>query len=233
MIYVSSDLHGCSPAKFQQLLRKANFNDNDFLFILGDVIDRDAYGAELLSWLTQQPNMQTLLGNHEALLLACSFLFDEVTEESLDCLTTGEISLVENWLANGGGLTIKGFQRLLKHDPELVDGILAYLQEAPLYEELEVNGNNFVLVHAGLDNFRPDKPLSDYKPEELLLARPSMQTQYYHDAVVIFGHTPTAYFGKQFQGHAVHTDTWICIDTGAASGNLPMLLRLDDGKEFY
>jgi serine/threonine protein phosphatase 1 len=70
MIYVTSDLHGISPASFRQMLRSADFGEEDFLYVLGDVIDRGEYGAELLLELTQMPNAQLLLGNHEALLLA-------------------------------------------------------------------------------------------------------------------------------------------------------------------
>lgn len=233
MVYVSSDLHGCHPAEFQQLLQRSGFTDEDFLFILGDVIDRGEYGAELLLWLTEQPNMQLILGNHEALLLACSFLFDEVTDDSLERLTCEELNLVESWILNGGGPTIKGFQRLLRRDPELVAGILEYLQDAPLYEELEVGEKSFVLVHAGLDNFHPTRLLSDYEPDELLLVRPTLETSYFTDNLVIFGHTPTNYYGKEYAGRALRTDSWICIDTGAAAGNLPMVLRLDDLREFY
>lgn len=87
MIYVSSDLHGCNPKDFQNLLNQAGFCGDDFLFVLGDVIDRGNWGAELLLWLTQQSNIQLILGNHEALMLTCSFLFEEVSEESLDNLT--------------------------------------------------------------------------------------------------------------------------------------------------
>lgn len=233
MIYVSSDLHGCNPSDFQQLLDRADFRDDDFLFILGDVIDRGNYGAELLLWLTQQPNMQLILGNHEALMLACSFLFDEANEQNLDSLSVKQINLMQNWVDNGGTPTHKGFQRLLKKDPESVYGILDYLREAPLFEELEVNGRNFVLVHSGLGNFTPDRPLEDYTPEELLLDRPLLETQYYSNARVIFGHTPSQLFGKEYCGRAVHTDSWTCIDIGASLGKVPMLLRLDDMKEFY
>ena len=43
----------------------------------------------------------------------------------------------------------------------------------------------------------------------------------------------TEFFGNAYQGRALRRDTWICIDTGAACGGLPMLLRLEDEKEFY
>lgn len=233
MIYVSSDLHGCCPSDLHQLLQRSGFTDDDYLFILGDVIDRGEYGAELLLWLTEQPNVQLILGNHEALMLACAFLFEEVTEKSLASLTAEKMTLVDNWIDNGGAPTIRGIRKLLKQDSDLLYGVLDYLRDAPLYESLEVNGRAFVLVHAGLDNFTPERLLSDYAPDEMLLARPSLETRYFSDATVIFGHTPTQCFGRQYHGRAVHTDTWICIDTGAASGYLPMLLRLDDMKEFY
>lgn len=88
MIYVTSDLHGCSVDSFQQFLSRAGFRKEDYLFVLGDVIDRGENGAQLLLWLTEQPNMELILGNHEALLLACEFLLEEVTDESLARLTT-------------------------------------------------------------------------------------------------------------------------------------------------
>lgn len=233
MIYVSSDLHGYSPADFQCLLDQADFCDDDFLFILGDVIDRGDWGAELLLWLTQQSNIQLILGNHEALMLTCSFLFEEVSEESLDNLTVKEIALVQSWIDNGGGPTLKGLQRLLKCDAESVYGILDYLRDAPLYEDLEINGHRFILVHAGLGNFDASRSLLDYTPEELLLDRPSLSTNYGIDARIIFGHTPSNQFGEEYAGRPVHTPSWSCIDVGVALGYAPMVLRLDDMKEFY
>lgn len=233
MIYATSDLHGIHPEEFRRFLQRSGFTEKDYLFILGDVIDRGEYGAELLLWLTEQPNMQLILGNHEALLLACSFLFEEVTAESLDRLTLVQMHLVENWINNGGGPTIDGLRKIMKRNPELIEGILEYLQDAPLYETLEVNGKKFVLVHAGLKHFSVSRPLWDYQPEEMLLVRPDLETRYYSDATVIFGHTPTELYGEEFKGCSIHTDTWICIDTGAAMGHSPMLLRLDDMKEFY
>lgn len=177
--------------------------------------------------------MQLLLGNHEAMLLACDFLFEEVTEESLDRLNNEQINLLGSWICNGGAPTLTGLKRILKRDAELLFGILDYLRDAPLYECIKVNGKRFVLVHAGLDNFHPARRLSDYTPDEFLWVRPTLQTTYFDDATVIFGHTPTEFFGDQFQGRAVKTPSWICIDTGAAKGNSPMLLRLDDLMEIY
>ena len=45
MVYVTSDLHGLELTKLKALLKKAYFNENDWLFVLGDVIDRQNDGG--------------------------------------------------------------------------------------------------------------------------------------------------------------------------------------------
>lgn len=233
MIYVTSDLHGYPLEKFLAFLEEAGFTSDDFLFVLGDVIDRGNYGVQLLRWMTQQSNVQLILGNHEWFMLGCSYLFDEVNDENLDKLTPEKLKLAQNWKRNGADATISGFRKLLREDPALVEGILDYIREAPLYETLELNGRKFVLVHAGLGNFDPEKPMEDYDEMELLWTRPALDTRYYEDATVIFGHTPTIYYGEEYKDRAIKTASWICIDTGVSFGHHPMLLRLDDMKEFY
>ena len=233
MVYVTSDLHGIPLSRFQQLLKAARFSENDFLFVLGDVIDRGEHGVELLLWLSGQPNAQLILGNHEAMMRACEFLFQEVTEESLEALTVDNLALMGTWLDNGGGSTINAMKKLTKNAPDLAEGIWDYLQDAPLYDTVQAGGQNFILTHAGLGNFRPGRALEDYSPEELLMHRPGLGDRYDSNATVIFGHTPTLLYGPEHTGKALRTDTWINIDTGAAAGGNPMLLRLDDGKEFY
>ena len=44
MIHVISDLHGYPLEKFKMLLKKFRFCDDDELFILGDVVDRNGDG---------------------------------------------------------------------------------------------------------------------------------------------------------------------------------------------
>ena len=83
-IYVTSDLHGLSLSDLKKLLEKVDFSGEDWLYILGDVIDRqNDGGVQILEWLLEQSNVQLILGNHEAMLLACDFLFEEITEDSI------------------------------------------------------------------------------------------------------------------------------------------------------
>ena len=233
MIFVTSDLHGYPLADFKKLLRRAGFTDYDFLFILGDVIDRGENGAELLLWMTEQPNVELILGNHEAMLLSCELLFEAVTDESLSRLDMEQISVYQNWISNGGGPTVAGLRRILSQDEDLFWGIFDYLRESPFYDTVRVDKRNYVLVHSGLANFSPNKPLNAYSPDDFLWNRPDLNTYYYDNSTVVFGHTPTDYYGEENVGKAVHTASWICIDTGAAHGGKPMILCLDDLREIY
>lgn len=233
MIYVTSDLHGCDPERFLKLLEKASFGQQDFLFVLGDVIDRGDHGVALLRWMMDQTNVQLIYGNHEALFLSCLFAFQPVTEESLAQLSNRQIERFDLWLHNGGGPTVEALKKLLKESPDVFDCIVDYVADAPLYDTVEAGGQRFILVHSGLDRFAPEKKLDDYGASDILWARPTLATRYYPDKRVIFGHTPTQFFTMESKARALHTDTWTCIDTGAACGDFPMLLRLDDMREFY
>ena len=233
MIYVISDLHGYPLPKLSQLLQKADFSNRDFLFILGDVIDRNGDGGvDILRWLLLQPNVELLLGNHEAMLLSCDFVFDEITNAGIDNLSTEKMNLLMTYMQNGGDVTLKSLRKLAHSDPETLQDILDYLRDAPLYETVSVRDRDFLLVHAGLDNFHPRRKLSDYSADELLWARPNLHEDYFDDVITVFGHTPTACYGAAYEGKILRTRTWINIDVGAASGNEPVLLRLNDGEEF-
>ncbi len=230
MIYVTSDLHGYPLEKFKELLNKANFSNDDYCFVLGDVIDRGEDGVKTLEWLMLQPNIELLLGNHEATLLSNLFLFTEVTDDSINKLNLEQLELYYTWMNNGGKPTV---EQLRQRPKDVIDGIIDYIKDAPLYETVNVNGKDFLLTHSALDNFDKAKPLTDYNEHDFLWYRPYLEDRYFDDIICIFGHTPTVLYGSEYRGKILKTETWIDIDTGASSGLPPALLRLDDMKEFY
>lgn len=233
MIYATSDLHGYPLKDFQLLLKKAGFGEDDFLYVLGDVIDRNGDGGiEMLRWMMEQPNIELLRGNHEQMLLSCSFLFREITDESIGELTEEQMGCLVNWMFNGAEPTIDSLRALNKKDPQAVQDLMDYLSDTPLYDMASTDAGDFLLVHAGLGNFYHGKKLRQYEMDELLWHRPAIGERYFDDITTILGHTPVMYYGYP-AGRALHTDTWIDIDVGAARGEAPMLLRLDDMKEFY
>ena len=233
MIYAISDLHSYPLSKLLKLLEKVKFNNEDFLYVLGDVIDRCGDGGiETLEWMMLQPNVQLIMGNHEAMLLSCTFLFDEITDQNIEKLSAQKMELYMNYISNGGEVTLNSLKKLSAVNRHAVFDILDFINDAPLYEAVSVDGRDFLLTHSGLDNFEKGKKLSQYEADDFLWARPSPEDSYFEGIITVFGHTPTFCFGNEYNGKAFRTESWIDIDAGVASGNSPILLRLDDLTEF-
>jgi serine/threonine protein phosphatase 1 len=230
MTYVISDLHGYPHSDFLRLLDEGGFSGEDVLYILGDVVDRNGDGGvETLRWLLYQDNVQLILGNHETMLLGCAFVFDEIGEDLEDKLDPGKLELLQAYGADGGDVTLRALRKL---SPEERDDIFGYLRDCPLYEEIEAGGRRYLLVHAGLGNFADDKAPEDYSLDELLWTWPKLTDRYYSEVTTVFGHTPTLAFGVEHKDKIVMTETWMDIDMGAGFGREPVLVRLDDMKEF-
>ena len=66
MIYAMSDLHGCYD-KYIKMLEKINFNDNDMLYILGDIVDRGPDCIKIFLDIYNRKNVVALRGNHDFL----------------------------------------------------------------------------------------------------------------------------------------------------------------------
>lgn len=228
MVYVVSDLHGILPGEFERLLENAEFSNDDICYVLGDVIDRGEYGIELLKWLMAHDNFKLIRGNHEDMMLECEDVLYKLINN--DGLSRGEIDRFNNWYYNGAEPTLSG---LVKESDVSRKAIFDYIRSAPLYESITVGKKRFILSHSGLGNFRKKKKLSDYTKEELVWNRPEFDEEYYDDAMLVFGHTPTLYYGKEYAGRAIVTRTYMDIDGGVACGMNPIMIRLDDMKEFY
>ena len=230
MIYVISDLHGYPHERFLALLNKAGFCEGDFLYIIGDIVDRNGDGGiATLKWLLYQPNAQLILGNHEAMLLACSFVFDEIDESFENKMTAEKLDMLQRYMADGGDVTLEAMQKLSRDEQQ---DILEYLRDCPLYEALSIEGKDFILVHAGLGNFSPEKHMEDYTVENLIWEWPELTDKYYDGIITVFGHKPTLSYGEKYKDKIIKTPTWIDIDMGAGFGRDPVLLRLDDMAEF-
>ena len=230
MIYVISDLHGYPHERLLQLLEKAGFGKDDFLYILGDVVDRNGDGGvETLNWLMYQTNVQLILGNHEAMLLANTFVFDEIRDDFEEKFTAEKYDMLSRYVLDGGQVTLDAMKKLPE---ETREDILDYLRDCPLYELLSVGDKDYLLVHSGIENFDKNKKLSEYADDEFLWARPGLDERYFDELITVLGHTPTVFYGEEYTDKIVVTDTWIDIDMGAGFGREPVLLRLDDMKEF-
>lgn len=230
MTYVMSDIHG-EYEKYIRMIKEIDLRDEDILYVIGDVVDRGPEPIKILQDMMNRTNVYPLMGNHDLVALG---LLPQLNEE----LTNNDGKFGENlalalqvWCDDGGLSTITGFCDLGEEDRE---DIIEYLREFTLLEVAETEDKSFVLVHAGLGNYRPGKKLSEYTDDDLLFTRPDPSEQYFDDegVYVVMGHTPTPFFtGKP---EIYKNGRNIFIDCGACSpeGKLACLC-LETMEEFY
>ena len=229
MIYVMSDIHGMYD-KYKQMLETIQFNDNDTLYILGDVIDRGSEPVKILLDMMSRKNVYPMLGNHEYMAIQCmEWLSKEITEENLKGVNQDKLNRLYDWLNNGGYSTVKAFKAL---DPELRQQVIDYIYEFTLVEEVSVNNYEFVLVHAGIRGFDKDRDLDSYDVEDYVWERPDLEKPYFDDKFLIMGHTPTlAITGEPeiiVYNHFVNIDCGACFEGGRLA-----CLCLDTLTEYY
>lgn len=198
------DVHGCLRL-LKDLL--AQVPQDHRAILVGDYIDRGEQSAEVLRYLSVQPALTCLMGNHEDMLLA----FLRSPEEAGG-----------RWIRNGGLQTLASFNirgaRLQMSDEELRacrdqlqnamgDALIDWLEGLPR----SVLSGTVLVTHAGA---HPQMP-ADAQPEEVLTwGHPDFLRRSRRDGVwVVHGHTIVP--------QATAAQGRIAIDTGAyATGRL-------------
>ena len=227
MTYVVSNLHGCLD-KFKDLLKKINFTDNDLMYVLGDTVDYGDEPIELLCDLSMRYNVISIVGEHDLRALKLLKALDKMLRgASPDPETLSEMT---EWINDGGQKTMEGFRDL---DDDMKEGVLEYLEELSLYEEVEVRGKKYLLLHAGIADFDAETPLDDYMPEDFISEPIDTERKYFDGVTVIAGHVPTYSVEGAEKGKIYRAGDCVLIDCGVAFGEALGCLRLEDGKEFY
>lgn len=229
--YVISDVHGDYEG-YMKILEQIRFSDEDALYVNGDVIDRGTGGVKILQHMMVQPNIYPILGNHEYVAGTClRFLMKEITEESIGEIDEETIKNLMEWQNIGGQCTMDAFHKLSREEKQ---DIVDYLDEFSLYEEVSVNGKQFVIVHAGLTNFSPDRPLETYEMYELIFKAPDYDMIYFPDKYLVTGHLPTKVIeGNPRPNKIFRKNNHIAIDCAAGYDGCVGCICLDTLEEFY
>ncbi len=222
MTYVISNLHG-NYQKYKAMLSEISFRDSDILYVLGDIVDYGEEPMELIADMSMRYNVYPVVGEHDYRAIRMLQGFDRMLKTG-DTPDPEYIAEMTEWMAEGGKTTLDGFRAL---DEEMREGVLDYLSDLALYEEVSVKGKNYLLVHAGIADFDPDADIDDYQPEDFITEPANLGTTYYEDKTLIVGHVPTE-SGKIERGVNV-----IAIDCGAYEGGKLACLCLESGEEFY
>ncbi len=230
--YVMSDIHG-QYDRFMDILKKIDLKDEDTLYVLGDVLDRGPHPIKVLLKLMEMPNAICITGNHEYMAVEClSFLLTEVTDRALDELDVKTLGNLVTWQYNGAKSTIDEFRELSR---EMQEEVIEFIKDFSIYEEVNVNGQDYLMVHAGLGNFEPSKDIEDYALKDIIWERAEYEKKYYDDKIVITGHTPTQMIeGNPNPGYIYKKNNHMAIDCGAYldDGRLAAVC-LETGEEFY
>lgn len=245
MRYVISDLHG-DYEKYREMLDLIHFGADDTLYVLGDIIDRGKNGLKILLHMMENSNIVPIVGNHELMAYRnLERLVQEETGEAEEAPDEERMYLLLEWIQNGGDTTVEEYRTLLLSEKKKV---LEYLREFWGGMEVEVDGQRYVMIHGGFENFETGKPLNAYPIIELTCARMDVEKNYYKDKVIIFGHTPTRHYHAKNQGKRLEKlapeefcdDIYVSedgmligIDCGCAHGGKLGCYCLDTKECFY
>lgn len=219
MHYCMSDIHG-EYDRFIEMLKLIQFTEDDYLFVIGDTIDRFRDGVRVLRHIMAEPNMFLIKGNHEKLL------YDDIGP-------VYNYQAKELWLMNGGSRTRRDLMyrctRQERHD------ILRYIERAPTMVPLAVpsadgfSENRFLLVHG--------YPAQDEETRLWKCITPDMEN-IIPGVTVIVGHTVTCRLTEDYDTPFRIWKKPGLVDIDCGCGNRTPLrrlacLRLEDMREFY
>jgi serine/threonine protein phosphatase 1 len=154
--YAISDLHGQYEI-FEKLLERIEFSDSDFMYVLGDAIDRGPDGIKILQTIMRSPNMDLLIGNHEFMMLN-----SVAPNGSTDEFPGKDASL---WLYyNGGDQTFDGYEMLSEDERK---ELLSWLNSRLLTMLVDVGGKTFCLTHSSFEEDHIGKKFEDCSYEDV------------------------------------------------------------------
>ncbi|HZS48689.1 MAG TPA: metallophosphoesterase [Blastocatellia bacterium] len=175
--FVIGDVHG-RLWLLKQLIEGSGIDTkNDKIVFLGDLIDRGENSPGVVEYVTklksENPNVITLRGNHEQMLL--------------DFIDNTDMS----WLhpSNGGARTLAQYGSPVEGDDgftnlKIPSHHIDYFRSTIFFHE----DKDAIYVHAGLTlGVHPSKE----DPRKLLWSRNQEFYDYYDGKLCIFGHTPT------------------------------------------
>lgn len=211
-VFCCSDLHGQGWAWDAIKNRLA---PSDYLYFLGDAVDRGLDGVRIMQEILDRPNTTYIQGNHEQMMLDGMY---------------GGYDAIDLWFYNGGLST----QKVLSNMPETgVESLLQEVNALPFYAEYtNPDGIRIIMTHSGYTFDMNDwyKMVWD-------------RTHYYEEGtipantLIVHGHTPTPYLchtiGEVIPEGMVWYDNShkIDVDLGVHFTKKTCLLNLDTLEE--
>lgn len=137
-IWVIGDVHGHLKT-LESLVEQLNLNEHDMVVLLGDLIDRGPTSADVVRYVRMTPNIHSLRGNHEQLMI-------DGFDEALFFKERSEDARI--WYHNGGKNTESSYMFLYGNDTDACEKAfddVKWMEFLPT----EVVLNEWRFVHAG------------------------------------------------------------------------------------
>lgn len=231
MNYVMSDIHG-EYDKFLEMLDKIDFQDEDTLYILGNVIDFGEEPIEVLTEMADRPNIYPIIGDCEQTAVdALTMLSEDISGGEVDKLRPETIQALTEWRLRGGAKTIEEFVRLTNEEKQ---DILDYLSDFSKFEVVDIEDKTYILVHRGLGDFEnKGKKLKNYTVVDLAFTDVSYEKKYFDDdsVFIVSGHVPT--YRLCGEDKIYKSNNNICINCGISERRRLACLCLETMQEFY
>ena len=238
MHYVIGDVHGCFDEMIA-LLKKIESNDLEATFIfVGDFVDRGPQVIETLEWIKnnikEDGKYQTVLGNHEAMLIdwhdSVIKSFRESHPEN-ENIPDKELPLkkTDYFTTNFDFKETLSKNNLLKED--YIYDIIKLFEKWPLFKRVELGNEKWYIAHACVPfDHNVDEILKDCKnnykeyygyPEDFLWERIPDKINHPDESIIlVHGHTPTVIGNKSRIGEIHKSKNIYNIDGGCVFGKL-------------
>ena len=217
-ILVISDIHG-HYEEFEQLLN--NWNKQDKLIILGDLIDRGPNSLRVIDKVMALKEIYGELvtfikGNHEDMLL--NYLQNPI-EKRENYYINGGKETMQNFLAPLSSLLIDSNEDEVNYVLSHYQSQLQFLSEAPLYQII----GDILFTHAGFNS--QFDTLEQTTERDFIWIRKHYLTTNQTPFINVFGHTPTKYIHDSNDIWISDDKRYIAIDGGCyMSGQLNAVL---------
>ena len=213
--FVLGDIHGNYKGLLQCFERSGFDYENDLLYSLGDLCDRQPQTREVFDELLKVKNFKMVIGNHDR------WLFEAVTKKYNP----------KGWLFNGGTKTMESYNY-----GRVPDEHIKLIAKA---KTLIKTACNAVIVHGGLETNKPLEDQADYITawdrkflEMAIEAHKENPDKRFFDVDDIYiGHTPTTAFCDTDIPQKF-CNIW-CLDTGSGYHQGKLTIMDMKTKEYW
>lgn len=137
--FVVGDIHGCNKMLMDALALAGYDEKRDYVFCVGDLIDRGPENLEVLAKFLYNPRFRSVRGNHDQFMISGDYA---------------------NWAYNGG---MWAFEKL---DTDTIKELAVKMEEKlPVFMTIKHRGVSYGLVHAGIPFKYPHSGIQAVTPD--------------------------------------------------------------------